>query len=121
MKTNETFSQLVLTAIARIKRHIDDHPLDRRSIDELLAMAGMNRSLLQKAFKIIYGDNIKEYRFKKRIEASCELLREGRLNIKQVAQKCGYDDPNSFSTAFRKVFQIAPTIWQRQPGNNGHT
>ena len=109
---NKLYTKHVLGAIALIKDHIDQHPLERKTTTELSVIACVNRNTLQKAFKEVYGEVIKEYQFKKRMEIACARLKEGRLNIKQIASECGYENPNNFSSAFKKLYKVPPSEWQ---------
>jgi AraC-like DNA-binding protein len=38
-----------------------------------------------------------------------KLLIEDDISVKQIASACGFDDPNYFAKAFRRVFSTSPT------------
>jgi transcriptional regulator GlxA family with amidase domain len=103
-----------LSVITMVKAYIDQHPLERKRIEYLTEMAGMNRKVLQRNFKQYYGITISEYQLQKRLESAAEMLEEGRLSKKQIACRCGYNNQNNFSKAFRKRYNISPRDWQRQ-------
>ena len=42
-----------------------------------------------------------------------ELLCETDLSITEVAQQCGYNDSNYFSTVFKQTHGLSPSQWQR--------
>jgi AraC-like DNA-binding protein len=44
-----------------------------------------------------------------RMEQAARLLREGAVNVSQVADRVGYDDRAHFSTAFKAHFGQSPT------------
>lgn len=113
MSTNLPCSTAVAHAVEIVKAFIDSHPFIRKSTDDFAAETGVNRNLLQQGFKHFHKKTIKEYQFEKRMEAACQLLLEGRLIKKEISQKCGYDNPNNFSTAFRKRFDMSPSQWQQ--------
>jgi AraC-like DNA-binding protein len=115
-QVKQTYSPNVARAAASVKNIIDSDPLARKSTEDLAAEIGINRNLLQKAFKAIYKKRIKEYQFEKRMEAACEMLRNGRLIKKEISSKCGYDNPNNFSNAFKKMYNMSPSQWQRLNG-----
>jgi AraC-like DNA-binding protein len=103
-----------LSVLNTVKDYIDQHPLERKRIEHLTDMAGINRKLLQRYFKQYYGYTISEYQLQKRLESAAEMLEEGRLSKKQIACRCGYNNQNNFSKAFRKQYNISPSNWQRQ-------
>jgi AraC-like DNA-binding protein len=111
MLNKKQYTLYVLTAVTSLKRHIDDYPLAHKSSRDLQdSLTTLNRKLLEKAFKELFGFRIKEYQVKQRIEFSKQLLKEG-LPIKQVAYKCYYSSQSAYSTAFKKEFAISPSDW----------
>ena len=105
------WSRHVFMAVTRIKTFIDQHPLEWTTIEEFTSLAGINRNLLQKSFKQIYEVKISEYQLQRRMQSAADMLEEGRLTNKQIAYKCGYNKPNNFSAAFRKVYKVPPGAW----------
>lgn len=105
-------NNFLLSAVKMIRETIDQHPLEWKSTDELAEQAAINRKLVQKAFKQVYGVKISEYQLHKRMETATDMLGEGRLSKKQIAARCGYHKANNFSIAFRKVYKMSPTDWQ---------
>lgn len=49
----------------------------------------------------------------KRIEYAMELLRKTNYTIEQIAEETGYNSPNSFRKAFKKVTGQSPTNYKR--------
>ena len=103
----------VITVVTAVKDLLDQQPLKYLSIAELTSYAAINRNLLQGSFKKLVGFTISEYQLQKRMERAAQLLSEGRYSIKEIAVKCKYQ-PNSFSKAFRKVYGMSPTDWQKE-------
>jgi AraC-like DNA-binding protein len=116
LQVKQTYSSIVTCAAESVKNSIDTNPLARKSTEDLAAEIGINRNLLQKAFKTIYKKRIKEYQFEKRMEAACEMLKNGRFIKKEISRKCGYDNPNNFSNAFKKMYKMSPGQWQQVNG-----
>ncbi len=111
----------VARATTHVKAYIDLFPFCRKSTDELAAQVGINRNILQQSFKYVNQITIKEYQFKKRMQAVCELLLEGKLSKKEIARKCGYENANNFSNAFKKVYKMSPTEYQRHHWANNES
>lgn len=103
----------ILAAIATIKEHIDKDPFKfKLSSDILNHLNSPNRNILEKAFKDVYGDGIKTYQVKARLNAGKILIMKG-MPKKLVAHKCLYGSSSSFTTAFKRQFGMTPSEWER--------
>jgi AraC-like DNA-binding protein len=106
------YSMHVLVTIAQVKQHIDNNPFQCKKAGELLdRLTNIKRSTLERSFKETYNVGIKEYQVRMRLEASKAMLENG-MSKKEVACKCCYKSPSSFTAAFKKVFKMTPTEWQ---------
>ena len=47
-----------------------------------------------------------------RLENSAKLLKNGNLNIREIALKCGFDDSNYFTRCFKAHFGVPPTKYR---------
>jgi AraC-like DNA-binding protein len=104
---------LLLTAAAKVKEYIDEHPLDDKTTEELARYAGISRNLLQQIFQQEYNTHIKEYYSLQKIELAKQLLQQG-MPAQQVARRCHYSSHSAFITAFRNKFGITPLAWLKQ-------
>jgi len=102
-------------AAQSVKTLIDSNPLGRESITLLTMDIAIGRNQLQAAFKKITGRTIKRYRLEARMRAACELLIAGHMDIRMVAQKCGYrKQPKNFYRDFKDVYSVTPEEWVRK-------
>ena len=103
-------------AIHSIKDYIDQHPLEIKTIEELIlktnSQIGIN--LLHQGFRELYGTRIKEYEIRKRLEAAAHLLQNDELTMQEITAKCGYSSQSSFVRAFKDVYGITPGQWRSQ-------
>lgn len=114
-----TFSKPILYAVNELIQFIDNNPLNRGSISTLFPHYYSNRNNIYPAFKAVTAQSIDEYRTLKLMEAAAVLVADGELTMRQVAYKCGFygqKAPSNFSRAFRRVWKITPTKWQKQNG-----
>lgn len=89
--------------------------LDRSlTIGELLPLANMSESSLQRAFKKITGTTPLDFHLKKRIESSCRLLIETDNPITMVAFDTGFEDSNYFSRQFKKIKGETPREFRKR-------
>lgn len=63
---------------------------------------------MEKGFSIIYWLN------KLRIERAKVLLRDPNLEVKEVAAKVGFNDPNYFCRVFKKFTMMSPLEYSRE-------
>jgi AraC-like DNA-binding protein len=101
-------------AIHSIKDYIDQHPLEIKTIEELIhkthSQIGIN--LLHQGFRELYGTRIKEYEIRKRLEAAAHLLQNDELTMQEITARCGYSAQSSFVRAFKDVHGITPGQWR---------
>ena len=105
----------LVTIVVKVKEYIDEHPLEKKTTNELAQDAGINRNLLQQAFKELYKTHIKEYYTAQKMESAMLMLKAG-MPIRQVARQCRYRSHSAFTTAFRNKYGMAPLSWLKQTG-----
>jgi AraC-like DNA-binding protein len=105
-----------LEAIHSIKDYIDQHPLEIKTIEELIhkSHSPIGINLLHQGFRQLFGTRIKEYEIRKRLEAAAHLLQEDEMTMQEITSKCGYSSQSSFVRAFKDVHGITPGQWRNQ-------
>ena len=102
--------------IHSIKDYIDQHPLEIKTIEELIrkthSQIGIN--LLHQGFRQLYGSRIKEYEIRKRLEAAAMLLKQDELTMQEITAKCGYSSQSAFVRAFKDFHGVTPGQWRNQ-------
>ena len=79
-----------------------EHILKRHyTIEELSKQYLMNTTTLKSVFKAVYGMPIASY-----------MLQEDK-SISGIAAAVGYKSQSKFTSAFRDIFQILPTAYQK--------
>lgn len=74
----------------------------------------LNYNYISQIFKKKTGMNITEYHTKMRIIEASRLLRESSLNVSEISNILGYQDPLYFSHVFKRVTGISPREYQKQ-------
>lgn len=63
----------------------------------------------------LFGDHMEssfiDYLTILRIELAEKMIRENRMNIKEISFSVGYQDPNYFSKIFRKIVGVSPSMY----------
>jgi AraC-like DNA-binding protein len=111
MPNRYRYTLYVRNAIISIKQLLDDFPLKYKTSSDLLDdTTPVNRKILEKAFRDVFGYRIKEYQVRQRLEFSKNYLKEG-TPVKRVADKCFYRSQSAYCTAFKREFKMTPTHW----------
>jgi AraC-like DNA-binding protein len=97
-----------LDRIRQVREYLDEHYLHPASLPEIARMFGLNDFKLKKGFREQYGTTVFGYVHERRMGLAQKLLHEGIMNVSQVADVVGYENPNHFSAAFKKRFGHSP-------------
>ena len=73
---------------------------------------GWGYESFRKAFRRQTGISPGQYRIRRRLDYSCELLNNPVLSIAEVAEILGYNSPYEYSAQFKKHFGIAPKFFR---------
>ncbi len=98
-----------------IDAHLEDSELDG---DGIAAALHMSPRTLARVFAT-HGTTVMHHVWKRRLEASFQVLKEGRVHqVSQAALQCGFNDLSHFSRAFRNAFGVTPR--SLLPAAGGH-
>lgn len=94
----------------RIMRSVNAHMSEPNyNVDMLAEDVGISRAQLHRKMKEMTGISSGKFLRNLRMEQAARLLREGRINVSQVADSVGYNDQAHFSTAFKAHFGMSPS------------
>jgi AraC-like DNA-binding protein len=83
-------------------------------LKEIGRRVGCSPFHLSRIFSRHMGQSIFQYLRTLRMERAAELLKEGRLNVTEVALEVGYSSPSHFSTTFHETFGCCPGLYPLQ-------
>lgn len=106
---NQKQVKLIKKVAAFITKDLSKH----YTIYQLSEKFGVSTSTLKKYFRGVYGTSIYAYLRTYRLQTAQKMLMETQLQITEIANKIGYENPNKFSSAFRKVYGISPTEFRK--------
>jgi|SRR5215471_1956303 len=101
--------------LRRILRVIESEP--PLHVRDLAAGCRLSQSHLQHLFKRHTGIRLGHLLNQQRLERAADLLAHSDMSIKEVACAVGYEHTSSFSRAFLRWFETAPSQYRRE---NGH-
>ncbi|MFC4560174.1 GyrI-like domain-containing protein [Virgibacillus kekensis] len=83
-------------------------------IDDIAAAACMSKFHFQRMFSMLTGYTVSEYIRNRRLTVAAQELVYSEAKVIDTALKYGYESPESFSKAFRKIHGISPLAAKRQ-------
>lgn len=102
--------QIIQKSIACMEEAMDNPP----SIGELAGRVGVSASKLKQLFPHICGTTPYAYLRRLRMEKAISLLRQGEMNVTEVAYAVGYDSISHFSKLFYQYHGMRPSRVRRQ-------
>ena len=82
------------------------------SLGALARQVGINRNKLAFGFKRLFGVTVGEFERVLRLDRARSLLQRQDLPIRHIATLVGYEDPGSFSKAFKLEYGMLPSEWR---------
>ncbi len=110
-KSRRARMPLLVRAICEMARQRPDLPL---TVKELATAARMTPNHLTALFHQWTGQSFTDYLWDQRMARARELLGNATLNINEIAQMTGYDDPGYFARRFRKATGLSPRQWRER-------
>ncbi|MDG3132323.1 AraC family transcriptional regulator [Streptococcus suis] len=93
---------------------IHSHYAQPIKVSEIATHLALSRSYLYKIFKQETGYSIKDYILQIKMQRSCQLLEDLNLTITEISYSVGYQDPLTFSAAFRHYFHTSPSSYRKK-------
>jgi len=100
--------------IIDVRNYIDKHVKELITLDDLANMFFVSKEYLSKQFKQELGTSVTDYIIGQRMETAKELVKQGKLSFKEIAEEVGYEDVSYFYRVFRKYFGVAPGEMRKQ-------
>lgn len=98
--------------IEAVQAVMREHLRGSLNLDELAAHFRLSRFHFAKTYRALTGHAPIQDFIQLKMALACRLLDRGDLDVRQVAEQLGYDDPYYFSRLFRKVVGMAPSHYR---------
>ncbi|GHV92283.1 hypothetical protein AGMMS50268_27860 [Spirochaetia bacterium] len=95
--------------------YIHDHYAEGIQLPNAAEAAQVSAAYLSRLFSEYLKTNFIDYVTELRIARAEKLIRESRMNIKEIAFAVGYQDPNYFSKIFKKITGLSPRTFGANP------
>lgn len=102
--------------LAEALRHIDAHYAEELTLARLSRVCGLSQAHLCRLCKQETGRTPGEYLLATRLENACRMLREGELNVSQIALRTGFNSTAYFDRRFMLHVGMSPSEYQMRYG-----
>lgn len=106
--TSLTSTSPKISHIVHTVNHIHDNFTEPITLSSLAAMACLSERQYSRIFHEVYGVSPIGYVINCRLSLACRLLKNTKLPVTEVSQRCGFGDKVSFSRLFTKKYGITP-------------
>jgi AraC-like DNA-binding protein len=97
-----------LIKLLEAKLILDQEYTSPPSLAELSRKVALNEFKLKKGFKANFGNTVRGYIIKRRMEQAKKLFKNKASSVSEVAYQCGYKDVSHFSAAFKTFYGTSP-------------
>ncbi len=104
----------VQRALVLMRRVVEENPLHALSLAEVAAHAHVTEKHLCRLFTRSLGHSPMQTLTLLKLQSSRSLLMRTNLRIKEVAVRCGFENPFYFSRRFSQAFGCSPTAFRDQ-------
>ena len=94
--------------VGRVLEYIHENPCREYTLEELLRVADIKKTVFLQSFKEVTGTTPIQYVNALRLDTARDLLLESDLSVAQIAERCGFGDPFYFSRSFKKKYSVSP-------------
>lgn len=97
--------------IQRAEQFLNDHVFTGfPGIEKISQKIGVSPTKLKNDFKSIHDTGLYQYFSAQQMKAAHQILLQRKHNVKDVAALLGYENASKFSAAFKKNFNVSPSV-----------
>jgi AraC-like DNA-binding protein len=101
---------IALSRVLRVRDLLAACPTERRSMDELERLSGLDRWTLARQFRAAFGTSPSRFRTLRQLDHVRRLLRKG-TSLAQAAIEAGFADQSHMSRKFKLAYGLTPARW----------
>ena len=98
--------------IQKVLYYIETHLDESLDVRVLAKVAGYSQYHFCRIFKASVGESVISYATRLRLERASLQVAVHNKSIIEIALEAGYDTPNGFNKAFKKIFGMTPTEYK---------
>ena len=94
-------------------KFIEQNISNNISVEKLANHLSINRCVLSRKFKHIFGMNPRDYILSQKLNRGAKILLNGG-SVYGASKSAGYEDEKAFSRAFKKYMEISPSEYRKK-------
>ena len=98
--------------VKEILDFLEERVFARCTVRDIAKHIGKSESTVKGIFSRFFEGGVIKYYNSLKIEAAKKMIREGRLNLSQIADKLCFDNPQYFSKVFRAYTNMSPSEYK---------
>ena len=95
-------------------RYIDRNYQKELRLSDVAKTLSFSVPYTSKLFRKYTGVPFVKYLAGVRVRASLELLLEGKDSIETIAEKCGMPSAKAYTTVFKEMYGVVPSVYRKQ-------
>jgi AraC-like DNA-binding protein len=99
----------ILRRLKTGRHYMDQEFLNINEISEVAVYCNMSQFHFFRSFRQAFGISPYQYLLRRRVILAKEMIRQGELSLTAIASHCNFPDLFTFSKAFKRHFNIAPS------------
>lgn len=96
-----------------ISEYISNNFEQEITLEKLGQQFAISESYLSRKFKSVSGMGLNEYVTYVRIANAERMLKETMMSVTEIAEKCGFNGSNYFSSVFKRTKGITPLVYRK--------
>ena len=101
-------------SIVVAKEYIDNHFTENFTVSYLAEYVRLSESYLSHCFTKKYGESIKQYIIRKRVDFAIFLLENTDKSSAEISKQIGYTSPQKFNNMFKKTTGKTPMFYRKK-------
>ena len=116
-ESGDWFAKGSYSRFEKIFAVIEQRMEEKIKVGELASLAGLQENYFTNLFKASFGVAPMAYLKRRRIRRAQLLLKSSAMQLKEIAEKCGFGSEYHLSAAFKETVGIAPGAYRRSPAH----
>ena len=109
------FSQREHKIVLAVSQLVEEHGAARITIQQLAEAVHLSCGHLSRVFRRTTGMTLEQFLIRQRVELAKRALLDPRINVAEVAERCGFCNPAYFASVFKKYAKCTPREFASQP------
>ena len=101
----------------RVEAYCFQHLGEQVTVEDLANYCGYSRWHFAKAFHHIAGMPPSKFIMEQKLTSALHILQHEALTVKEIAGRCGFDDPGHFGRRFKQRFGVTPANFEQITGH----